>query len=66
MAQHGTSWSAERSQERKTTDTIGMQISRKNPGDWPWIELYVISACTDTCTASEVCWRDVFVPQGHQ
>jgi len=39
-----SSLSAERSWERKGTETIGEQMSRKYTGDWPWIQSYVISA----------------------
>ena len=39
-----SSLSAERSRERKGTETIGEQMSRKYTGDRPWMQSYVISA----------------------
>jgi len=39
-----SSLSAERCRERKGTETIGEQMSRKYTGDRPWIQSYVISA----------------------
>jgi len=37
-----SSLSAERSRERKGTETIGEQMSRKYTGDRPWMQSYVI------------------------
>ena len=38
-----SSLSAERSRERKGTETIGEQMSQKYTGDQPWIQSYDIS-----------------------